>query len=95
MILLFIFGISLIQFALYYFNRKYKTKLHSIIILFGILANYYFILPELFYPEPKIIRINCGLPILGVNLAFWIFGTIAALGIHIVWVLWKLKREST
>ena len=95
MILFFIIGISLIQFGLYYLNIKYRTKLPNFILLFGILACHYFVFPELFYPDTKTIRINCGLPIFGINIAFWILGTIAVFLTHFVWIFWKLKREST
>jgi|13_taG_2_1085334.scaffolds.fasta_scaffold10944_4 hypothetical protein len=95
MILLFIIGISLIQFRLYYLNVKYGTKVPNYILLFGILACHYFVFPELFYPDTKTIRINCGLPIFGINIAFWTLGTIAVSLTHIIWTLWKLKKEST
>ena len=94
MILILIFSISTLQFLLYYLNyRKIKKEFLSTIILFGILACYYFILPKMFYPEPRTDGINCGLPILGLTFAFWIFGSIAALITHIIWVIWKFKTK--
>jgi len=93
MILLFIIGVSLLQFGLYYGNDKYKTKLPNYIILLALLSCYFFVFPRLFYPETRTDDINCGMPILGITFGFWIFGTIAGLTTHLIWKL--KKRKST
>ena len=93
MILLFIIAISLVQFGLYYLNNKYKTKLPNFIILLTLLICYFFVFPKFFYPEPRTDGINCGMPILGITLGFWIFGTIAGIATHIIWKI--KKRKST
>ena len=89
MILLFITGISLLQLFLYYLNDKYKTKLSNFIILLIILIGYLFVFPQFFYPEPRKDGINCGMPILAITLAFWIFGTFAGVTTHLIW---KIKK---
>jgi Na+-driven multidrug efflux pump len=87
MILIFIIGISLVQFGLYYLNEKQKTKFPSFIILAVLLICCFFVFPRFFYPEPDPDGINCGMPILGITLGFWIFGTIAGIVTHVVWKL--------
>lgn len=91
MILLFILGISFIQFTLYYLNTRFKTKLPNFILLLVFLICYIFIFPQFFYPEPRANGINCGLPVFAVTFTFWVFGTIAGLTTHIIWELISLK----
>lgn len=95
MILLFILGISVVQLAMYFLNDKYKTKLPNFVILLILLICYFLVFPGLFYPEPSPDGINCGLPILGITLAFWIFGTIAGIGTHIIWKVRPGKSKNT
>lgn len=94
MILLFIIGISLVQFALYYLNWKYKTILPDFVILLILLACYFFVFPKFFYPEPKPDRINCLIPTLGITLEFWFFGTISGVVTHIIWSIKKRKASK-
>lgn len=94
MILLFIIGISLIQFGLYYLNNTYKTKIPSLVILLAVLICYFFVFPKLFYPKPSINRINCGMPIFAITLSFWFFGTITGITTHIIWKLFKYKSTK-
>ena len=94
MILLFILGISLVQFALYYLNSKYKTELPNFVILLILLICYFLVFPQLFYPEPRTDGINCGMPILGITIGFWIFGTIAGIATHIIWNIKQKKARK-
>ncbi|MCF6297698.1 MAG: hypothetical protein L3J08_06900 [Flavobacteriaceae bacterium] len=94
MILLFILGISFVQFALYYINSKYKNKLPNFIILLILLICYFFVFPRFFYPEPRTDGINCGMPILGITFGFWIFGTIAGITTHIIWRIKNKKHNK-
>jgi len=34
------------------------------------------------------------MPILGITLGFWVFGTIAALGSHIIWAIIKKRKNA-
>ncbi len=95
MILLFIFGISIIQFGVYFLIDKYKINLPNFLILLIILIGYFFAFPRLFYPEPRTDRINCGIPLLGITLGFWIFGTIAGVATQMIWKLKTRKNKST
>ncbi len=94
MILLFIIGISVVQIALYFLNGKYKTKFPNYLILIFILLGHYLLFPRFFYPEPRTDGINCGMPILGITLGFWIFGTIAGITTHLIWKLIIKKNKA-
>lgn len=94
MILLFIIGISFIQFGLYFLNKKYKTELPNLIILLILLICYVLVFPKFFYPEPRKDGINCRMPILGITLGFLIFGTIAGITTHIIWNLKNRKSPK-
>ena len=95
MILLFILGVSLIQFAVYILNNKLNTDFPSLVILLTLLLCYFFVFPRFFFPEPIEDEINCGMPALGVTLGFWIFGTIAGIATHLVWfVIKKLAAKN-
>ena len=94
MILLFILIISLVQFTCYYLIYRYKIKIPNFVILILVLIGYYFIFPQFFYPEPRTDGINCGMPIFGITLGFWIFGTIGAFGSHILWILIKKCKNA-
>jgi hypothetical protein len=83
--------VSLVQLGLYSLKKKLDYKISNIVIFVIILFCYYFILPKLFYPEFDKDGINCGLPILGINLGFWIFGTFTTIVTHF---LWKYKFEK-
>ncbi len=95
MILIFIIGISIVQFGLYFLNAKYKTKMPNFVILLILLTGHFFVFPKLFYPEPRTDGINCGMPMLGVTLGFWIFGTLSGIVVHIIWKLKTSKNKSS
>lgn len=94
MILLFILIISLVQLTCYYLTYRYKIKIPGFVFLVLVLIGYYFIFPHFFYPEPRTDGINCGMPILGITLGFWIFGTIGALSSHIIWIFIKKRKNA-
>lgn len=87
MIILLIAGISLVQLALYYISHRMNWKFPDFLILVLFLLFYYAILPRFFYPEPSPDGINCGMPILGITMAFWVLGTIAGVLTHFLWKL--------
>ncbi len=92
MILLCIIFVSFLQLLLYYLIDKHKLKFPKILIFVLVLIGYYVVFPQYFMPSPKINHINCGMPTLGVFLGFWIFGTIAALMTHIIWMIKLYKK---
>ncbi|WP_204347090.1 hypothetical protein [Psychroserpens algicola] len=79
----------------YFSYKKFRNDSISAFILIGILIIYYFVFPAYFIPETTEDGINCGLPILGITLGSWIFGTFAGITTHIVWLYWKPKLVRT
>lgn len=95
MILILIILVSIGQLGLYIILDKMNVKYGRVMVFLAVLIGYLFVFPSFFYPEldPKD---NCGLPILGINLAFWIIGGGAAILVHTIhYVIRKLgKRKS-
>ena len=94
MILKLMILVSLCQIILYIITDRLKIKYLKIIILFSILFAYFFVLPKYFYPEPSPDGVNCGMPILGVNIAFWVFGTFIAFLSHLVYYYVVKKKND-
>ena len=69
-----IFLISIAQLVLYMISNKLNVRHGRIIILVSILIGYVFLFPQYSFPIPNPDGVNCGMPILGINLAFWTFG---------------------
>jgi len=87
--------VSFIQILLYYAIKKYNLKFPKTILLILVLIGYYFVFPQYFMPEPRVDVINCGMPTMAVLLSFWVFGTIAGLVTHIVWMIKGYKNKKT
>ena len=94
MIILTIALISIIQLIAYVISFKLKVKMLNIVILISVLICYYTLIPEFFFPEPVDGETNCGLPTMAVNFSFWTFGTISAIGTHILGLVLKALRFS-
>lgn len=62
-------------------NLKYGKAIMFLVILIG----HFFIFPRFFYHEFGPNRINCGLPILGITLAFWGLGGGTAIIVHAIY----------
>ena len=91
MILLFILAVCALQYGLYLLNESSKPKIPSVLIAILFLPLHFFVFPQLFFPPPRPDGINCGMPQLGVMLAFWVFGTLGVMATHI---LWTFKRKA-
>jgi hypothetical protein len=85
-------AISIVQFGTYFLIDKYKLEIPTIIIFAIILLGHFFVFPQFFMPAPKTNNDTCGMPVLGVFLGFWIFGTITGLITHLVWMI-KLQKK--
>ena len=98
MILKYILFISIGQIILYLLSGQLKVKYVPVIIFFIILIGYFLILPKHFYPELDPDGLNCGMPILGINLAFWFFGGGIASIIHVGFLMIRkiilLEKQS-
>ena len=81
--------ISIFQICIYLISDKMKLNYSRILVLYLFLIGYFFFLPKFFYPEPDPNGINCGMPILGITLVFWIIGGGIATTIHVIYFLVK------
>ena len=73
MLLIFFFIISIIQFFTYKILYKSRFKYADVVALFIFFIANVFFLPQFFFPDKKL---DCGLPVMSIYFAFWIFGTI-------------------
>ena len=88
--------ISLGQIGLYLVldNKKIKNR-KPIAFATLLLIGHLFILPQFFFPEPDPNGIHCGMPELGITLAFWVIGGGATVLIHALYfLLRKLIRSK-
>ena len=93
MILWTIILISLLQILIYIILDKLGYGKMKWLVFILIIAGNMFVLPELFSPKlpegPK-----CGMPIMGVYLAFWIIGELSAITVHLVYALVAIKVKG-
>lgn len=89
MILYLILCISICQIGMYLISRKLGWKYGRNITFFVLIIGYLFVLPRFFYPELDPEGINCGMPILGINLAFLVIGGGAAILVHLISYLFE------
>lgn len=98
MILRYIILISIGQIIVYLISELLKLKYVPAIIFISILLGYFYFIPPFFYPEPDPDGVNCGMPILVINFAFWFFGGGAASIIHFGYFMIKkiilLEKQS-
>lgn len=85
MILLFILLISLLQVLSYYIIDKKNSKYGKSIVFGIVFLSHLFLFPPLFYPKMDPNGANCGMPILGITMAFWIFGGFGSIVIHFLY----------
>ncbi|PSR56161.1 hypothetical protein AHMF7605_22975 [Adhaeribacter arboris] len=85
MILNFIILISVSQLLLYLIIDKLNFRYGKVLILTLILVGHFFIFPKYFYPEPNSDGVNCGMPVLGITFAFWVFGSAITLLVHSIY----------
>jgi hypothetical protein len=62
-------------------------------ILVGLILAHAFIFPPYFFPVIEDDGIRCGMPLLGVTLAFWIFGIPATILTHVTYLLIKIPKR--
>lgn len=89
MILTVIIAISIFQVGIYLLlDLRHQGNL-KIFVLLLVLLSYFFFLPPLFYPQINPNGVNCGMPILGITLAFWIFGSLISTVSHLAYLFFK------
>lgn len=76
-------------------SEKMKFKHGKTLLFLLILIGYFFIFPRFFYPEPDPNGINCGMPIMGITLAFWVIGGGVTIIAHIIYyIISKLVKSK-
>ncbi|HEY0744186.1 MAG TPA: hypothetical protein VGD40_22120 [Chryseosolibacter sp.] len=93
MILLVIIAVSLVQAMLNLAFTRFNVRIGRIIVLLVVLCGHVFFLPKFFYPKPDPDGVNCGMPIVGITLAFWVLGVIAATLTHILVGVYLAKKN--
>lgn len=76
----------IIQVIGYILLDKYNLSNWKYLLLATGLILDFFVLPDYFMPEYKEGEFRCGMPALGITLAFWIFGGGLIVSTHIVYV---------
>lgn len=92
MIYLFLVLVPAVQWGIYLFLDRNQFPFRKWMVLIALLIGHIFIFPRLFYPEYDSNGINCGMPILGIHLAFCIFGIPMTLLVHMIYYLNIKKR---
>jgi hypothetical protein len=94
MILKLIILVSMGQIFLYLVLEKLDLKYGKSILFLLILIGHFFIFPQFFYPQPDSNQFNCGLPILGITLAFWVIGGSTTILVHTIYYLIRKLLKS-
>jgi hypothetical protein len=76
------------QVCFYLAASKMKITYGATITLFMVLIGNFFVFPRFFFPEPEPNGI-CLMSVLGITVAFWVFGGGAAVFIHLVYRYWS------
>lgn len=80
-----IFLMAVLQLGLYYTMGRRNFPFDRTFVFLSILAGHVFIFPRFFYQNPATnCEVHCGLPILGITFAFWIFGGMTTIIIHLI-----------
>jgi len=97
MILLIIILITLFQVGLYIALDKTSFRKLKGLVLMVILAGHFFVFPEMFYDmfylssTPD--ELLCGMPIMGIIFAFWIFGGFITVATHVTYLIVTRNRR--
>jgi len=93
MILAFIFLMCLLQWLSYWASDKFMLPLRTYILI-ALILSHVFIFPPFFFPTYDTDEPQCGMPILGITLAFWVFGISATVFTHVLYWFIKIKKRS-
>ena len=76
-------------------DKNNLSKWKYLLLAIGLILDF-FVLPDYFMPEYKEGELRCGMPVLGLYLAFWIFGGGSIILTHIVYlIVKKISKEKT
>jgi hypothetical protein len=88
-----IFILFLVQLISYLLIDKYNAPKWKYLIFGLIMVGYIFIIPSFFFPDNPNNEPQCGMPLLGITLAFWILGCGTVIITHVFYLL--IKRIIT
>ncbi len=92
MIYLFLVLVLAVQWGIYLFLDRIQFPFRKWVVLIALLIGHLFIFPRLFYLDYDSNGMNCGMPILGIHLIFYIFGIPMTLLVHLIYYLIAKKR---
>ncbi|VAW10555.1 hypothetical protein MNBD_BACTEROID03-1765 [hydrothermal vent metagenome] len=92
MIFLFLVLVLAVQWGIYLLLDRSQLPFRRWMVLIVLLIGHLLVFPRLFYLEYDPNGINCGMPILGIHLAFCIFGMPMTLLVHMIYYLNIKKR---
>lgn len=85
----------IVQITGYIFLDKFNLMNWKYLFLCVFLALYIFVLPGYFIPNNPTNEPRCGMPALGITLAFWIFGCGATLLAHLAYsIIRKFEKAE-
>ncbi|CAM3524048.1 hypothetical protein FLSA109164_01505 [Flavobacterium saliperosum] len=89
--------VTILQFSLYFILDRYKYyRIKWVVFILIVFCNLVFF-PDIFiqkFREEEGGTIRCGLPVMAIHLAFWIFGNGASVFTHIVYRFIKIKNRE-
>lgn len=84
----------IIQVCSYIILDKFNlNKWKYLLLVIGLILDF-FVLPNYFIPEFKNREVRCGMPALGITLAFWIFGGGTIITTHIIYMFISILIRS-
>lgn len=90
MILGFIFGVSILQIAVYFLSDQYKLRFLKAVFFIMLLICNLFFFPKYFLSQlSNEGGVNCGIPQMAIFMGFWFIGNGALLVVHFSYYLIK------
>lgn len=93
-ILLLIILVAISQLGIYFILDQTNKKHGKTILFILVLMAHFFVFPPYYYPQPVPGGTNCGMPLLGIMLVFWLIGGGITVIIHVGYHLSKFVQKS-
>ena len=95
MMFILITTVLVIQTYILYLFRKRETFGLQWVVSIGFLLLYFLLFPELILYTSGVRDQECGIPIVGIYLAFWVFGTAATIvSTSLGYLIWSRTRQK-
>lgn len=89
--------VTILQFSLYFVLDRFKySRMKWAVFILIVFCNL-ILFPDIFiekFREEEGGNIRCGLPVMAINFAFWIFGNGASIFTHIAYRFLKIKNRE-